>query len=627
MPMQASTTTRRLAAVAALAAWLAACQPTTAVRPDASRNAERQAVELAARGEHGAAALAWEQAAAAAPEGQGGRAWIAAAREWIAAGDEAAARRALERAIEPLAPAESRERARLQAELALLAGDPGRALELLEQRGGPEDAALLTTRARAMFALGDVPGAVRTLTARGNLLTRADDRLANQRMILEGMSAAGGRGADLRPAPGTDPLMAGWLELGRIEADARLSAAGTGPRLRAWRARYPAHPANAVLWQEMLDRYATSIEPSSGVALLLPLSGGAGVTGAAVRDGFLAAYYDQPQGLRPEVRVYDVAQTDAASAYLAALTEGAQIVVGPLTRPEVANVAAMADGRATLLALNFLPDGTITPSRFYQFAISPEDEARQVARRSIADGRQRGVALAPANDWGQRVLAAFADEFTAAGGVLVQSDVYAPGTTDFQVILRRLLQIRPAPPDPELAPEDQREPRYVYRDDADFIFVAAQSVTGRLIRTQLRFNYASRLPVYATSDIFDPGSRGSPDLEGIVFPDMPWVLDEAGPAALLRDSMAQTWPERAPARSRLYAFGYDAYTIVAELARRTTPFATPVAGLTGRLVLDPYGRILRELDFAQLRGGHTVPAPTAEEIAAAAMEAADSTPR
>jgi outer membrane PBP1 activator LpoA protein len=157
--------------------------------------------------------------------------------------------------------------------------------------------------------------------------------------------------------------------------------------------------------------------------------------------------------------------------------------------------------------------------------------------------------------------------------------------------------------------------------------VAAQSVTGRLIRTQLRFNYASRLPVYATSDIFDPGSRGSPDLEGIVFPDMPWVLDEAGPAALLRDSMAQTWPERAPARSRLYAFGYDAYTIVAELARRTTPFATPVAGLTGRLVLDPYGRILRELDFAQLRGGHTVPAPTAEEIAAAAMEAADSTPR
>jgi len=627
MPMQALHRPLCLAAVAALAAWLAACQPTTAVRPDASRAAEQQAAELSARGEHGAAALAWEQAAASAPQEQAGRAWIAAAREWIAAGDAAAARRALERSAEPLAPADRRERARLQAELALLAGDPGRALELLGQPPGPEDPALLATRARAMFALGDVPGAVRTLDARGDLLTRTADRLANQRMILEGIAAAAARGADLRPAPGTDPLMAGWLELGRIEADARLSAAGTGPRLRAWRARYPAHPANAVLWQEMLDRYATAIEPSSGVALLLPLSGRASAAGAAVRDGFLAAYYDQPQGLRPEVRLYDVAQTDAASAYLAALAEGAQIVVGPLTRPEVANVAAMVDGRATLLALNFLPDGTITPSRFYQFAISPEDEARQVARRAVADGRQRGVALVPANDWGQRVLAAFADEFAVAGGTLVDSDVYAPGTTDFQVILRRLLQVRPAPPDPALPPEAQREPRYVYRDDADFIFVAAQSVTGRLIRTQLRFNYASRLPVYATSDIFDPGSRGSPDLEGVVFPDMPWVLDEAGPAALLRDSIVQTWPERAPARSRLFAFGYDAYTIAAELARRTTPFATPVAGLTGRLLLDADGRILRELDFAQLRGGRTVPAPTAEEIAAAALEAAQATPQ
>jgi len=627
MPMQALPKPLCLAAVAALAAWLAACQPTTAVRPDASRAAERQAAELSARGEHGAAALAWEQAAASAPPEQAGRAWIAAAREWIAAGDAAAARRALERSTGPLAPADRREQARLQAELALLAGDPGRALELLGQREGPEDTALLATEARARFALGDVPGAIRALTTRGNLLTRADDRLANQRLVLEGIAAAAARGADLRPAPGTDPLMAGWLELGRIEADARLSAAGTGPRLRAWRARYPAHPGNAVLWQEMLDRYATAIEPSSGVALLLPLSGRASAAGAAVRDGFLAAYYDQPQGLRPEVRLYDVAQTDAASAYLTALAEGARIVVGPLTRPEVANVAAMVDGRATLLALNFLPDGTITPSRFFQFAISPEDEARQVARRAVADGRRRGVVLVPANDWGQRVLAAFAEEFAAAGGMLVDSDVYAPGTTDFQVILRRLLQVRPAPPDPLLPPEAQREPRYVYRDDADFIFVAAQSVTGRLIRTQLRFNYASRLPVYATSDIFDPGTRGSPDLEGVVFPDMPWVLDEAGPAALLRDSIVQTWPERAPARSRLFAFGYDAYTIAAELARRATPFATPVAGLTGRLVLDADGRILRELDFAQLRGGRTVPAPTAEEIAAAAMEAAQATPQ
>jgi len=605
--MQSSHTPPRVAAIALLAAWLVACQPATVGRPDAGKAAERQATELSARGDHSAAALAWERAAAAAPADRAGRAWIAAAREWIAARDAAAARRALEQVTGAVAPADSRERTRLQAELALLSDEPGRALELLEQRVGPEDAATLATQARAQFALGDVPAAVRTLEARNGLLADPAARLANQRLILDGTAAAAPRGAELRPAPGTDPVTAGWLELGRIQADAELSAAGTGPRLRAWRARYPAHPANAALWQELVDRYATAIEATSGVALLLPLTGRAAAAGGAVRDGFLAAYYDQPEGLRPGIRLYDVAQSDAASAYLEAVASGAQIVVGPLTRPEVANVAAMADGRATVLALNFLPDGIITPSRFYQFALSPEDEARQVARRAVEDGHTSGVALVPASEWGQRVLAAFSQELAMHGGLLVGSDVYAPGTTDFQVILRRLLQVRRAPAEP--GADARAQARYTYRDDAQFIFVAAQSVTGRLIRTQLRFNYASRLPVYATSDIFEPGGRGTPDLDGVVFPDMPWVLDVAGPASLMRDAIASTWPEQAPARSRLHAFGYDAFTIAAELARRSTPFATPVAGLTGRLTLDPQGRILRELEFAQIQDGVPVPVP------------------
>jgi outer membrane PBP1 activator LpoA protein len=481
---------------------------------------------------------------------------------------------------------------------------------MLDAPGMPADAATLGTRARALFALGEVPDAVSTLVQRDGLLQSASEKLANQRLILDGVAAAAGRGANVRPPPGSSPVVAGWLELGRIEADANLSTAGTGARLQAWRSRYPAHPANAALWGELVDRHSTALEATSQVALLLPLSGRSSDAGIAVRDGFLTAYYEQPRGTRPRVKVYDVAKSDAASAYLAAIADGAQVVVGPLTREEVANLASIADGRATTLALNFLPDGTITPSRFYQFALSPEDEARQVARRVVADGRGSGVALVPANEWGQRVLAAFADELLQAGGKLVGRSVYAPGTTDFKVVITQLLDVHPVK-----TGEDQRT-SYAYRDDAQFIFVAAQPVTGRLIRTQLRFNYASRLPVYATSDIFDPGNRGSPDLDGVIFPDMPWVIDTTGPASLLRNSMARTWPARAPARSRLYAFGYDAYAIVAELGRRSTPFATPVPGLTGRLQLDALGRVLRGLEFVQVRDGEPRPPETPVEALA-----------
>ena len=602
--MQAYCTLPRLAAAIFLAALAAGCQPTGGVRPDTTGAMETRAAQLAGRGEHAAAAQSWEQAASQAPVGRANKLWLAAAGEWLAAGDGGAAERALGRLAEPLQAAEAQERTRLTAERALLSQQPERALALLQTAGNQQDPALLATRARAQFALDKVPQAVETLASREPLLRGADARLANEKLIVEGVASAARRGVNIKPPAGASPLVAGWLELGRIDAGAAVSGAGAASQLQAWRLRYPAHPANAALWPQLMERYSVAIEPSSRIALLLPLSGRTASAGQSVRDGFLSAYYQQPRGTRPEVRLYDVAASDAGSAYLAALADGARIVVGPLTREEVARLASMADGRAKTLALNFLPDGTVTPSDFYQFALSPEDEARQVARRAIADGHTSGVALIPANDWGQRVLAAFNDEFTAAGGQLVARSVYASGTTDFRSLIGALLQLKPS------QTEDGRQIQ-VYRQDAQFIFVGAQSVSGRLIRTQLRFDYAGGLPMYATSDIFEPGSSGNNDLDGVIFPDMPWVIDSAGPAALERDTVRQTWPDRPLSRSRLYAFGYDAYAIAAELTRRRSPFGTPVGGLTGRLSLDGSGRIHRQLDFVRVARGEPQPLPPA----------------
>lgn len=466
------------------------------------------------------------------------------------------------------------------------------------------EVAELAARARAEFGAGQPAAAVQTLVARERLLRGAEDRQANERLIVEGVAAAAARGGNVQPAPGMDPVVAGWLELGRIEATAALSPAAAGAQLQAWRQRYPAHPANRGLWREMSQRLSTGVAPTQHIALLLPLSGRAGSAGQAVQDGFLSAYYEQPQGTRPQVSVYDVATSDAPSAYLEAIAAGAQVVVGPLTRGEVANVASMADGRATTVALNYLPDGSATPLRFYQYALSPEDEARQAAHRAVADGYASGVALVPANEWGQRVLAAFTEGLAEAGGTLAARSFYAPGTTDFSALLGELLQLRPG-----RTPDGR--PTKVYRADAQFIFVGAQPVTGRLVRTQLRFNYASRLPVYATADIYEPGAAGNIDLDGVVFPDMPWVIDEGGPAALLRQSAEASWPELAASRSRLHAFGHDAYMIVAELGRRQVPFGTPLGGLTGRLSLDSRGQVHRELGFARIENGRAIPVPDA----------------
>jgi outer membrane PBP1 activator LpoA protein len=304
--------------------------------------------------------------------------------------------------------------------------------------------------------------------------------------------------------------------------------------------------------------------------------------------------------------MYDVAATDVPSAYLAALTDGADFVVGPLTREEVAALAQVADGRVNTLVLNHTPEGVTTPRRFYQFSLPPEDEARAVARRALADGRRNAVVLAPNSEWGRRVVGAFREELERGGGLLVEQQLYLPGTTDFQVTIESLLRITKVPVPPAVPPGGSApaKPQFAYqlRGDVDFIFMPAQPTQGRLVRPQLKFHHAGSLPAYATSDVYEPSESANSDLDGIAFPDMPWMIDEATEAGP-RGAVQRLWPERARRRGRLFAMGCDAYRLVGEIAGARAPFAQPVAGMTGRLTLDEDRRVRRELDFAQIRGG------------------------
>ncbi len=594
---------RNSVATLLLAALVAACQMAGLPSPGGADAAAERASRHSRQGDHAAAARSYESAARSAVEGDRNTYWLAAAGEWLQGADVSAAEAALANVAAPLSAADTRERLRLDTEVALARGDTARAAELL--RGIPgDDAATLATRARVQFGSLKVADAVSSLVARDRLLTNADDKLANQRMIVEGIRASVLRGADVRTPAGADPVLAGWLELGRIIADTQAGALGGQRRVQSWRERYPAHPASESLWKGMLERPLAPSEQPHQVALLLPLSGRSAAAGTAVRDGFLSAYYDDGNASRPKLKVYDVATRDAPSAYLQALADGSDFVVGPLTREEVAALATLADGRATTLALNFLPDGVLVPDRFFQFALSPEDEARLAARRIVADGRMSGVTLVPQSDWGRRIHAAFAEEFAAAGGQIVDSADYLPSTADFNELLRRLLRTtgqRGSTP----------------RADAQFIFVAAQPVYGRLIRTQLRFNYASALPMYATSDIFDPAGSGNVDLDGVIFPDMPWIIDSQGTPASARDVAKRVWPERNGQLERLHAFGYDAFRLIGELRRLRAGSSTPLPGMTGRLAVDSQGRVRRELGWAQIVGGRPVPWPQPLEFAPA----------
>lgn len=361
------------------------------------------------------------------------------------------------------------------------------------------------------------------------------------------------------------------------------------------------------------------------VALLVPLSGRQQGLGMAIRDGFIAAHLGAPGSRRFTTLIIDEARVGVAEAHRQALDAGARALVGPLLKeslqalaPLAAEMAGPLPGQMPVLALNNLADpGLGGPLQFglWQFGLSPEDEAREIAIRALALGQRRALALVPATEWGQRLLDAFSAEFSSRGGSLVDAGTYLPGATDFTAPIRRLLQTTEpvqAPPVKGANPVEKPSLAPGRRQDADLIFVATNSSNGRQIVPQLRFFGAGDLPTYSTSAIWEDGSRDDDDLNGVIFPDCPWVIDPDARAALLKGRLVQHWGKSALGVSRFYALGYDAYQLLPEILRQSSPgpfAAGEIPGATGLLYADMAGRIHRRLFFAEIRGGRLMPLP------------------
>lgn len=364
------------------------------------------------------------------------------------------------------------------------------------------------------------------------------------------------------------------------------------------------------------------------VALLVPLSGRQEALGVAVRDGFVAGLLAAPASRQFDVMLIDEARVSAAEAHRQALDAGARALVGPLLKESVQALAPLAaqltgtmPGQMPVLALNNLADSDPGAGGLWQFALAPEDEAREVAARASALGQRRAIVLLPASEWGQRLLAAFTDEFTGHGGVVVDTRTYLPGAADFTVPIRSLLMTteplavppRTVPPSGAANPGEKPGLGPGRRQDVDLIFVAANSSNGRQIVPQLKFFGAADLPTYSTSAIWDDGAADAGDLNGVVFPDSPWVIDPDSRALLVKTGLVRHWGRPALGLSRLYALGYDACQLLPGILGQSVPgpfSGGEVAGTTGMLRADSRGRIHRRLSFAEIRGGRAVPLPT-----------------
>lgn len=409
-------------------------------------------------------------------------------------------------------------------------------------------------------------------------------------------------------------LLRGWAQLAFIAKQNANSAPALVTALENWQTQYPNHPANALLPNKTVLNQVATIPPSEHIALLLPLTGSFAPMGKAVRDGFTAAFYAQTQRTPApaesilSIKTYDTAATsDIRSLYQQAIQEGAQFVIGPLTKEDVDTLAKAGDLSVPTLALNYTSSEQNLPNHFIQFGLLPEQETTQAAEAAWQSGATRMLIITPTGAWGDTVKQAFTRTWEKFGGEVTASTSFTP-TDNFNQVVANALNINQSQNRIDNVTKllgKKIKTKLDRRQDIDGIFLVADPDSARQIQPLLQYYYAGDLPIFSTSLIYGgyPNPIRDNDLNGIAFCDMPWVLETSPYMSTLKQQLKSLWPANFQSYMRLYGLGADSYLLSQLFTRLELLPNIPLNGVTGQLYLNGDQQIYRQLAFAKFSHG------------------------
>ncbi|MEQ1630315.1 MAG: penicillin-binding protein activator [Gallionella sp.] len=330
-----------------------------------------------------------------------------------------------------------------------------------------------------------------------------------------------------------------------------------------------------------LDMQTISLNPNAvaHIALLLPLKDPRfSELAQAVRDGFMAAASMNPQGL--PIRVYSDFDENRSvvDTYRLAVSNGANAVVGPLTRNGVSALAAEQMIPVPTLVLNTVD---MHPAeQLYFFGLPADDEARTVAQLAAARGFHNAVVITNGTAMSQRLQLAFEEAWTKQGLTVAREIDFRGDTTEF----KKGFTI----PNPAFAsiPKDSKDPKdlaiseFLVVPDT-MVFLALDNKPARMVRPYL----PGRMPIYATSQVFSDNedTLTNYDLSGVRFVDMPWLLQPDHPAVIAFPHPNQPLPAM---QERLYALGIDAYRLSQLMLAHRLSSDLPLDGVIGQINLN-----------------------------------------
>ena len=179
------------------------------------------------------------------------------------------------------------------------------------------------------------------------------------------------------------------------------------------------------------------------VALLVPRSatGNAGNTGQAFRNAADLAMRDFP-GAGIQLVVYDTGGTPAGALAAAnrALSEGAEMILGPVFSSAVGAVAAPAR-QAGVPVIAFTTDVSVAGRGVYLISFLPDNDIERAVTYAAANGRKSFAAVLPANRYGTLVEAAFRQTVSRTGGRVATIERYQLDQNDIRLKATAIAEI------------------------------------------------------------------------------------------------------------------------------------------------------------------------------------------
>jgi len=178
------------------------------------------------------------------------------------------------------------------------------------------------------------------------------------------------------------------------------------------------------------------------VALILPLSGqgNASVAGQSMKN---AAEMALAEFKSPNIQllVKDDGGTvqGAQAGAQQAISEGAEIIIGPLFAQSVSAVGQVARTN-NIPVIAFSTDVSVAARGVYLLSFLPETDVRRIVEFSISRGKRSFAAILPDNAYGTVVEGAFQQEVSRRGGRVLVLEKYTPEGNRINEAARRVSQ-------------------------------------------------------------------------------------------------------------------------------------------------------------------------------------------